>query len=75
MIAYHVWCKNFSVRYGENVSVDIFVCIRSRGVGVSPIIPMDILFLKREENVYFLLLPASYYDQVVPPELLHNIVK
>jgi len=70
--AYHLLCKNLSVRYEENGLVDIFVIGKENILG-APIIPMDILFLRRQKNLYFLLLTPKSQNKVVPPELLYNI--
>ena len=75
VIAYHLLCKNFSVRYEEKGPVDIFVIGKKGFLGRTPLIPMDILLLRRQKNVYLLLLTPNNQNQVVPPELLYNIIE
>ena len=73
-MAYHLRCKNFSLRYGENNPVDIFVKGKEGSLGRTPVIPMDILFLRRQKNVFLFVLTPRNDDYDVPAELLYRII-
>lgn len=74
VMAYHLRCKNFSLRYGENNPVDIFVKGKEGSLGRTPVIPMDILFLRRQKNVFLFVLTPRNDDYDVPAELLYRII-
>ena len=74
IIAYNLIAGNFSIRYSKEEAVDILVIGEERPFGVTTKVPMDILFLKRKDNLHLLLLtPESPYDSI-SEDLLYKIV-
>ena len=74
IIAYNLDCKNLSIRYQDQGPVDIFVVGNEKFLSGTNAIPMDILFLKRDDNLYFLLLTPRNEKGILPRELLYNVI-
>jgi hypothetical protein len=55
-IGYHLLCKNFSIRYQQNESIDLYLVGEEKALGFTDIIPLDLVLLKRGSAVYFILL-------------------
>jgi hypothetical protein len=64
---YHLLCKNLSIQYETNGPVEVFM------VG-GKITPSDILFLKRDKAVYFMLLTTDKPDATIPQNILYELV-
>lgn len=73
IFSYHLLCKNFSIRYDENAPIDIFV-EGQESFGMTSIIPMDIMLLKRNKIVYLLVMTPNKPTGVISPNLLLNIL-
>jgi hypothetical protein len=74
IISYHLLCHNLSVRYAMKEPIDIFVIGKEKGLGTTITIPIDILFLKQNENLYLLLMTPIDSKSSIEPDLLYNIV-
>lgn len=73
IINYHLLCDNLSIRYLDKGPKDIFVIGKQEAFSTS-IIPMDILFLKRNKAVYLLLMIPVDAKVQMPSNLLYNVV-
>src|SRR5436190_5479635 len=73
LVYYHLSCENFSIRYSEKEPVDIFVG-GNEGIFGTYSIPMDLLFLKRNNGIYILLMTPLNRKAGIPSDLLYNIV-
>lgn len=72
ILSYHLLCKNSSFSYNENSSVDMILEGNQNFYGITPV-PADILFMKRNNALYVLLLiPKS--GTIIKPGLLYDIV-
>jgi hypothetical protein len=74
ILSYHLNCNNMSIRYFSEDTIDIFLVGKDRAFGRTAIMPLDILFLKRNKAVYLLLLIPKTPKESIPPNLLYNIV-
>lgn len=74
IVSYHLLCNNFSIKYSENEAVDIFVVGNEKAFGATTVIPMDLLFLKRDNAVYLMIMTPNDPKSVISPELLYNLV-
>jgi hypothetical protein len=73
LVYYHLSCENLSIRYSEKEPVDIFV-EGNEGILGTYSIPMDLLFLKRNNGIYILLMTPLSRKAGIPSDLLYNIV-
>lgn len=74
IVSYYFLCNNFSIKYTENEPIDIFVVGRDKPFGVTTVIPMDLLFLKRDGAVYLMMMTPNNSHSTIQPDLLYNIV-
>jgi hypothetical protein len=74
IISYNLKCRNLSIKYDNKAPVDMFVTGKKRPLGITTIIPMDILFLKREGFIYFMMMTPQSNETNIPANLLYNIV-
>ena len=65
--SYHLLCKNLSIKYEKNGVVQVFMT-------GGEITPSDLLFLKRGEIVYFMLMTTAKPDSLIPPEILNGLI-
>jgi hypothetical protein len=68
-------CDNLSIRYAKNDPIDIFVLGQEKLLGAATIVPMDLLFLKRDDALYLLIMTPNGPRLTIPPDLLYNVVK
>lgn len=73
LINLDILCHNMSIRYQDDAAIDIFIEGKQEGSGTLPI-PMDILFCKRDKNIYLLILTANSADSPVPKNILKSIL-
>jgi hypothetical protein len=74
IISYHILCDNFSIKYSKSEAVDIFVVGKDKAFGTTIVIPMDLLFLKRDSAVYLIMMIPNDPRLTIQPDLLYNIV-
>ena len=74
IIGYHLLCNNFSIRYAESGPIDIFVVGKEKRLGATAVIPMDLLFLKRNGEIYLLMMTPNSAQSTIAPDLLYNVV-
>jgi hypothetical protein len=74
VISYHLLCDNFSIRYAENDPIDIFVVGKEKMLATTTVIPMDLLFLKRDGAIYLLIMTPNNPKSTIAPDLLYNVV-
>ena len=72
--SFHLLCDNFSIRYGPASPVDIFLIGQERGLGFTTVIPLDLMFLKRNNAIFLLVMTPMDLKSGIRPELLYNIV-
>ncbi|HEY4062747.1 MAG TPA: hypothetical protein VGM30_12650 [Puia sp.] len=65
--SYHLLCKNLSIKYEKNGIVQVFMTGRE-------ITPSDVLFLKRDKIVYFMLMTPAKPDSFIPREILYDLI-
>lgn len=73
-LGYHLLCKSFSIKYGENKPVDIIMNGKDYELGFNPPIATDLLFLYRSHVIYLLLMIPEKQNSSVKPGILFNIV-
>ncbi len=74
VMSYHLLCKNFSIRYNKDGPIDLFVVGQEGMLATTTIIPMDLLFLKRDGAIYLLIMTPNDPKSPIPPDLLYNVV-
>ena len=74
IVSYNLICKNISIRYGQNAVVDIFIESKKRSFVNSQNIPVSILFCRRSNNIYLLLLSSDKPNSPIPNNLLYDMV-
>ena len=74
VISYHLICKNFSIQYGKTGPVDIYMVGDEIGFGRTIDMPLDLLFLRRGNAIYFFIMLPDNYHAAIEPDLLLNIV-
>lgn len=74
IVSYNLICKNISIRYGQNDAVDIFIESKKGSFVNSQNIPMSILFFRRSNNIYLLLLSSDKPNSPIPNNLLYDMV-
>lgn len=74
IVSYHLLCNNFSIKYNEKEAVDIFVIGNEKAFGTTTVIPMDLLFLKRDSVVYLMMMTPNDPKSVISSDLLYNVV-
>jgi hypothetical protein len=72
ILAYHLICKNLSIRYNKNGPVDMLLEGQQGLFGIKEF-PADLLFIRRN-NALYLLLMISRSGGSVKPGLLYHIV-
>lgn len=72
IMAYHLICKNFSIKYNKNGPVDMLLEGQQELFGIKQI-PADVLFLRRNNALYVLLM-ISKSGGSIKPGLLYDIV-
>ena len=75
IFSYHLYCDNISMRYSPKNIIDIY----AKGAPAPPFgnkkfISMNILFIKRANILYTLMLFPLDYEVHAPPDLLYDIV-
>jgi hypothetical protein len=65
--SYHLLCKNLSIKYEKNGAVQVFMT-------GGEITPSDLLFLKRDKIVYFMLMTTAKPDSFIPREILYDLI-
>lgn len=71
-LAYHLICKNLSIRYNKNGPVDMLLEGQQGLFGIKEF-PADLLFIRRN-NALYLLLMISKSGGSIRPGLLYHIV-
>lgn len=74
MVCYHLLCENLSIRYAKNDPINIFLVGEEKTLGATTIVPMDLLFLKRDDSVFLLIMTPNSPKLTIAPDLLYNIV-
>lgn len=74
IISYNLKCKNLSIKYDSKAPVDMFVTGEERPLGMTTIVPMDIVFLKREGFIYLMIMTPQSNETNIPANLLYSIV-
>ncbi len=74
VVAYHLIAGTFSIRYSKEDAVDILVTGEEKPFGITTKVPIDILFLKRKDDLYLLLLTPETPDDSISADLLYTIV-
>lgn len=72
ILSYHLRCKNSSIRYSKNGTIDMLLEGTQRPFGIASV-SADILFIKRNNLLYVLLLIAKP-ETMIKPRALFNIV-
>jgi hypothetical protein len=74
-IGYHLLCKNFSIRYQENESIDLYLVGEEKWLGHTGIIPLDLVLLKRGGAVYLILLAPADPKTSISLNTLYDIIE
>lgn len=70
---YYSKFKNFSIRYAVNTSEDVFGNVDDKYNGERT--PLELMFLKRKGNLYFILLGAKNSHVKLKPGMLYYLIK
>ena len=63
-----------AIRYADKAPIDIYVTGRELALGVKVKRPIDVLFLKRGFNIYFLMMTPINSESTIDPDLLYHDV-
>ena len=74
IVSYHLLCKSFSIKFSPEGPVEVNMIGEDRPFGRTEISPVDLLFLKRNEAVYLLIMTPASADGNISADLLYNIV-
>jgi hypothetical protein len=74
VVCYSVVCKNLSILYGESEPVDIFMEGNELGLGNNIEMHLNILFLKRKNAVFMIIMSPDRPDVSIDSSLLYNII-
>jgi len=74
LVSYYLLCQNFTVKFSEQGPVEVYMVGEDRPFGGIAVSPADILFLKRNETVYLMIMTPASADRTIPKDLLYNIV-
>jgi hypothetical protein len=74
IVSYHLLCENLSIKYAKNDPIGIFLVGQDKMLGATTIVPMDLLFLKRDDAVFLLIMTPNSSKLTIAPDLLYNIV-
>jgi hypothetical protein len=74
VVCYHLLCENFSIRYAKNDPIGFFLVGQEKMPGATTVVPMDLLFLKRDDAVFLLMMTPNSPTLTIAPDLLYNIV-
>lgn len=74
IVSYYLLCKSFSLKFSEQGPVEVNMVGEDRPLGHTAVSPADILFLKRNDVVYLMIMTPASSDRNIPPDLLYNIV-
>ena len=72
ILSYHLLCKNSSIRYSHNGPIDMILSGTQQPFGIISV-SADILFIKRN-NVLYVLLMIAKSNTVIKPRALYDIV-
>jgi len=73
-IRYHLLCKDFSVRYEDDAPIDIYASGKEVGFK-KKLISLDLLLLKRREQIYIMLMTPTETDAQISPDLLFSLIR
>ena len=65
--SYHLLCKNLSIKFEKKGVVQVFMTC-------GELTPSDLLFLKRDKIVYFMLMTTAKPDSFIPREILYDLI-
>lgn len=74
VVCYSAVCENLSVSYGEKKPVDIFMEGSELGMGKNIEVHLNILFLKRNDVIFMILMSPDKPDKTIHSNLLYNII-
>jgi len=75
ILSYHLFCKNFSLCYSKDEPIDFFFQGKGNAEGLnSEPVSLDILFLKRNQELYLLFMTPINPNSSIDPQFLNNIV-
>jgi len=72
--SFYLLCDNLSIRYEMNSPIDLLINSNEKLFGRTEIIPLDVLFIKRNGYLYFLLMTPISNNAKISPDLLYKIV-
>lgn len=75
IISYHLSCKNISVKYGDKEPVDLLIVGEEKPFGQTSVIPLEILFLKRNQNIYLLIMTPKNENDAIQSDLLYQLIR
>jgi len=75
IVSYYLLCQSFSIKFSEQGPVEVYMVGEDRPFGRVAISPSDILFLKRNDALYLMIMTPASADRNIPKDLLYNIVK
>jgi hypothetical protein len=64
--------KNFSIKYQKEGKIDIYGKAKGNPQGSN--VPLEIIFLKRNNNLYFILLTNKNYSANLDLNALYNLI-
>ena len=73
-VLYYLVCDKLSIKYGENESNDIFIEGPTIGPTATRQIPMNIMFLRKDQSLYFIVMAPRLPHNTMPPNLLSKVI-
>ena len=74
IVSYHLLCQSLSIKFSPDGPVEVNMIGEDRPFGRTAVSPVDLLFMKRNEAVYLLIMTPASTDRNISADLLYNIV-
>jgi hypothetical protein len=74
IIIYHLLCNNFSLRFDEAGPIELLMMKGDEPYSSNEKIPADFLFLKRNKNIYLMIMTPKIKGVPINSNLLYDSV-